>query len=96
LVTDALADYLEQTVRRPRGALTPLEAESGIAGATRDAALGTRVGRLIAVCDRVRYSDGESSAAELVAEARRLFAEVSRKTTPPAGAPESVDAARRM
>jgi hypothetical protein len=78
-ITDALAEYLERTIGRPRGVLTPVEARSAIAQATQEAEVGERCARLVADCDRTRYSGHEPRTAGLVAEARQLFEEIGRQ-----------------
>jgi hypothetical protein len=79
-IADALTGYLERAAGRPRGALTPPEAGSEIATATRDAGFGLRAAALIVDCDRVRYgeSDREPSGAALVATARQLFEDIGK------------------
>lgn len=81
LINDLLADYLKRTRGRPRGVLTHEEARAGVAGATRRADLGDRAARLVADCDRARYSNQAPGAAELVTGARRLFDEIGRLKT---------------
>ena len=64
-VIEALAAYLGRDV----GVLTPVEAR---------AALGARGERLVAACDRVRYSGRVVDADALLADARALLAERAR------------------
>ena len=78
-ITDALAEYLERTRGRPRGALTPGEARSAFDPSTQQADVAGRCARLIADCDRARYSDHEPRIAELIEEARELFEEIARE-----------------
>lgn len=55
LVTEALIAYLALTIGRPRGVLTPIEAEEGVARATGSEDLARRAHGLIARCDEVLY-----------------------------------------
>jgi hypothetical protein len=77
-ITDSLAEYLERSHGRPRGALTPVEARSAIALGTQDTHLGERSARLVAACDRARYSERPEDTGELIAEAHQLFNELKK------------------
>jgi hypothetical protein len=81
-ITEGLTEYLERSVGRPPGVLTPDEACRAITAATQDTDLGALCARLISDCDRVSYSDRETAtgSAELVDEGRRLFEEIGRKS----------------
>jgi hypothetical protein len=79
LITDALAEYLEQTMGRPQGALTPSEAESALTQVTHPAELAGRTAGLVAACDQARYSGCDPDTAALVAAARQLFAELGAR-----------------
>jgi hypothetical protein len=80
-ISDTLAEYLERALGRPRGTLTPDEARAAIAEASGDAGLAAQAACLIGQCDRACYAhaDCQTSHAELVTEARRLFEEIGRK-----------------
>ncbi len=80
-IAEVLAEYLERTIGRPRGVLTPDEARSTVAAATQDADLGARCARLVTDCDQAMYSERATGtgSAELVDDARRLFEEIGRR-----------------
>jgi hypothetical protein len=82
-IVEILAEYLERRIGRPLGVLTPEEAHSAIAKATKDAELGARCAQLVTDCDRASYSLSATGMGngELVDEARRLFKEIGRKST---------------
>jgi hypothetical protein len=82
VITEGLAEYLRLTTGRPPGALTPDEAETGVARATGDLDLARRAGRLIAVCDRVRYGlDNDHPADPLTRTGRLYFRGLSERET---------------
>ena len=72
-VTEGLATYLNLTAGRPPGVLTPAEAAQAVEGLTGRPDLAEDARRLVALCDRARYSEDGADAEELVAEAKRLF-----------------------
>jgi hypothetical protein len=85
-VTEGLISYLSLTTGRSPGALTPAEAEQGVALATGSADLARRADRLITDCDRAQFDaslapspgatgcpPGPGQGDDLVANARRFF-----------------------
>ena len=81
-IAETLAEYLERTIGRPQGVLTPDEAQCAVRGG--DAGRGT--GRTLCQARRrLRsvYSVPETGTgnAELVDEARYVFKEIARKGT---------------
>ena len=78
-VADGLAAYLQATVGRPRGALTPAEARAGVARATGRDDLARRAGDLVARSDRARFDDVRAATdPALRADARGLFEDLLR------------------
>lgn len=77
-ITDGLAVYLSRAAGRPPGVLTPDEARREIEALSGDPDLALRGCRLVAECDRARFSGRGASAAELVNEARDLFVAFGR------------------
>jgi hypothetical protein len=79
-VNDAMVRYLELGIGRPAGALTPDEAQQGVATITDSAELGRQAAGLTARCDLALYrgKDGEPRARELLVSARALFHELGR------------------
>jgi hypothetical protein len=75
-IVEMLAEYLERTIGRPRGVLTPEEANSGVTAAKQDEAIGAQCARLITQCDQALYSGRQSGAAELVAGAQEAFEKI--------------------
>jgi hypothetical protein len=68
-LTLGLAAYLELTLGRPTGALTPVEAREGIAQATGSHELAERAYRLIERSDRVLYDTNRGAEDRLGMEA---------------------------
>jgi hypothetical protein len=79
IIAGTLAEYFEHSLDRPRGVLTPEETAEALARITRDEGLAARGARLIAACDRARYSELVADGTELVAMACRLFEEIGRR-----------------
>jgi hypothetical protein len=78
LIQDSLAEYFERTIRRPRGVLTPRDAQVAVEQVTRRSDLGERCARLVAECDRALYAEQAGDASELIALAGPLFEEIAR------------------
>jgi hypothetical protein len=87
-ITEGLAGYLNVVAGRPLGALTPAEAERGLAQTTGSGELGVRSARLVAGCDRAQFAASGPDADELVGEARRLFIELQRRNAVAEGGDE--------
>jgi hypothetical protein len=77
-IAQALAHYLLLAAGRPEGALTPLEAREAFEGFAEGSYLADRAARLVAECDRARFSGRGVSAEELAAGAAEMFQSLSR------------------
>jgi hypothetical protein len=66
-LTAGLVEYLALTIDRPRGALTPSEAVTGVLKATGSDALAARAGRLLHWCDERLYDGTSHSVAGVAA-----------------------------
>jgi hypothetical protein len=75
-----LIHYLGLGMGRPAGALTPEEAQRGVASITDSEDLGSQAARLTARCDAALYGGREAAptARALMEEARALFANLGR------------------
>ncbi len=78
-VTEGLATFLNLTAGRPPGVLTPAEAAVSVEGLTGRLDLAEDARRLVALCDRTRYSDDGAGAHGLVDGAKRLFRGLQRE-----------------
>ncbi len=93
-ITDGLIRYLEATVKRPPGALTPDEALVGIATVTGSTTLAAQARELVSVCDGVRFRQEspllEEHICAFIGQARSLFAQLAEQQFAPvkAGASE--------
>ena len=85
-VTDGLATYLNLTVGRPPGVLTPAEAARAVEGLMGRPDLAEGARRLVALCDRAQYSEDGAAAEDLVAGAKRLFHGLQREASRAGGA----------
>jgi hypothetical protein len=81
VVTEGLAEYLSLVAGRPRGALTPAEAEEAVVEVTGDQGLGRRAGTLIALCDQARFGGRAPYAERLIEPGKRLFEDLGRLTS---------------
>jgi hypothetical protein len=72
-IVEALAHYLLLAVGRPQGALTPLEAQEVFRHVLEDPNVADHARRLVAECDRARFSGRGVSEQALRAEAVDLF-----------------------
>jgi hypothetical protein len=70
---------LNLTAGRPPGVLTPAEAARAFEDHTGLPDLAEDARRLVALCDRARYSMDGTAAEELVAGAKRLFLDLQRR-----------------
>jgi hypothetical protein len=81
-VSDELIQYLQLGIGRPPGALTPDEAQEGVARLTDSEDLGRQAGRLTDRCDLVQYGHGrraaKQDARQLTEDARGLFRALGR------------------
>lgn len=75
-ITEGLAEFLQLTIGRPAGALTPGEAREGITRAFGDDSTGIRAAALVALCDRVQFGGDGHAVEELTGAARRLFTDL--------------------
>jgi hypothetical protein len=84
-ITAGLVRYLELGLGRPPGALTPDEANQGVALCTGSDALGAQAGRLATRCDLMLYREGpprpEMDLDRLREDARGLFSALGRVKT---------------
>lgn len=83
-ITQGLAEYLALVQDRPRGALTPAEAEEAVR-VLGGSALGEQAQRLVASCDRAQYAVEGPATETLLGEATRLFDELSQVGRPNRG-----------
>jgi len=72
-VADGIVAYLNLATGRPSGVLTPAEAALAVEGLTGRPGLAEDARRLVALCDRARFSADGAAVDELVAGAKRLF-----------------------
>ena len=82
-VSMGLIRYLELGTGRPPGALTPPEAQQGVARLTYSEDLGHRADQLARLCDLALYGDPRASPSgrELMMEARSLFKALGQVST---------------
>ena len=99
-VVVGLIDYLEVACDRPRGALTPGEADEAVVAATGDPELGRHAAALVDLCDLICYSprndlmraSGEGETIRLLAVS--LFRELGRRNVAPPEKPEGGNASK--
>jgi hypothetical protein len=80
-IAASLSEYLKLGLGRPKGALTPDDAQEGVVRLTGSVELGEAAARLAMRCDRVLYSDNAQEiddAQVLLDDARRLFGALGR------------------
>jgi hypothetical protein len=81
-VSEELVHYLLLGTGRPTGALTPAEAQEGVAHCTGSDALGAQAAQLAARCDGILYRDAPAPTVDdphrLLEDARGLFAALGR------------------
>ena len=82
-IADGLVEYLYLATDRAGGALTPGEADEGIAAATADPELAAQARRLVECADRACYGPGDVSSAELAARGRAVFADLAARPVVP-------------
>ncbi len=78
VITEGLIQFLGLTVDRPPGALTPREAEEGIALATGSDTLATRARDLVAECDRLRFGEDPNPVGALRSAGFGLIDDLAR------------------